>query len=87
MDEPTTTAERDPFAPVDASPRGRHVLAGLAVLCAVLAVIGGLAPLAGPLGMGFGLTAHVKGSRLGMPATVLAGVATIIGFTIAMLLR
>ncbi len=87
MSDRSAATTTDPFAPVAASPRGRSVLVALAILAAVAAAIGGLAPLVGPLGMLLGLVAHVKGSRYGMPATVLAGVATIVGFTVAMLLR
>lgn len=76
------TPERDPFAPVEASPRGRSVLVVVALACAIVSVLGGLAPIAGPLGMATGLIAHVKGHRLGLPAAVLAGVATVVGFTI-----
>jgi hypothetical protein len=87
VSEPELAAERDPFAPVEASPRGRHVLAVLALVAAVLAVVGNVAPLAGPLGMGLGLVAHVKGSRLGLPAAVLAGIGMIVGFSVAFFLR
>lgn len=87
MTETEHAAERDPFAPIEASPRGRTVLAVLAVLAAIAAVITDLGPVVGPLGMVLGLVAHVKGSRLGMPTTILAGVATVIGFTITFLLR
>lgn len=78
---------RDPFAVPELSPRGRRVLVGAAVAAAIAAAIGGLAPLAGPIGMFLGLSAHLKGSRFGMPATVLAGVATVVGFAITFLLR
>jgi hypothetical protein len=80
-------ATRDPFAPVVASPRGRSLLVVGALVAAVLAVVGGLAPVAGPVGMGLGLLAHVKGSRFGMPVTVLAAIAMVIGFVLAFLLR
>lgn len=78
---------RDPFAPLEAPPRGRHVLAVLALVAAVLAAIGGIAPLAGPVGMILGLVAHVKGSRLGLPAAFLAGIGMIFGFSVMFLLR
>jgi hypothetical protein len=80
-------AAHDPFAPIEASPRGRTALAVAALVAAVVAAVGGLAPVAGPVGMGLGLVAHTKGSRLGMPATILAGVGTVIGFSVAFLLR
>lgn len=79
--------DRDPFAPLEASPRGSLVLVVLALVAAGLAALGGLAPVAGPVGMALGLIAHVKGHRLGMPAAVVAGVATVVGFTITFLLR
>lgn len=79
--------DRDPFAPIEASPRGAGILVVLAFLAAALAVVGGLAPVAGPVGMALGLVAHVKGHRLGMPAAIAAGVATVVGFTITFLLR
>lgn len=87
MSEPTRREERDPFAPVEASPRGATPLAVLGFVAAALAVVGGLAPAAGPIGMALGLVAHVKGSRLGMPAAIVAGVATVIGFTLTFYLR
>lgn len=80
-------SERDPFAAIEASPRGRGVLVVLALLSAVAAAITGLAPIAGPVGMALGLIAHVKGSRFGVPAAVLAGVGMILGFTVTFLLR
>jgi hypothetical protein len=78
---------RDPFAPLEASPRGATAAAIAALVAAVAAVVTGLAPFAGPIGMGLGLVAHVKGSRLGMPATILSGVGMIVGFVVAFLLR
>lgn len=77
----------DPFAPIEASPRGRGVLVVLALVAAVAAAITGLAPIAGPVGMALGLLAHVKGSRLGVPVAVLAGTGMILGFTVIFLLR
>jgi hypothetical protein len=76
----------DPFAPIEASPRGRGVLVVLALVAAVAAITG-LAPIAGPVGMALGLLAHVKGSRLGVPVAVLAGTGMILGFTVIFLLR
>jgi hypothetical protein len=78
---------RDPFAPLDASPRGATALAVAGLIAAVAAAATGLAPVAGPVGMGLGLTAHVKGSRLGMPAAILSGVGMIVGFVVVFLLR
>ena len=77
----------DPFAEIEASPRGATPLAVLAAVLGVLAVISGLAAILGPIGMAVGLVAHVKGSRFGMPATVLAAVGMIVGFSLTMYLR
>lgn len=87
MGEERAPSARDPFAPVVASPRGRTVLVVAALVAATFAALGGLAPVAGPVGMVLGLLAHVKGSRLGMPATILAAIGMIIGFVVAFLLR
>lgn len=85
MSEPSQ--EHDPFAPVEASPRLATPLAIFALACAVVSVFFVLAPITGPLGMATGLIAHVKGSRLGLPAAVAAGVGMIAGMTITMYLR
>jgi hypothetical protein len=82
-----TTSERDPFAPIDASPRGANVLVVLALLLAVAAVIGGLAPIAGPASMLLALVAHVKGQPYGMPVAVVGGLAMIVGMSITLYLR
>jgi len=89
VDDPAAVAPdgHDPFAPLEASPRGASALVVITVVLAVLALVAGLAPLAGPIGMATGLVAHVKGHRLGMPATVVAGLATVAGMTIALYLR
>ena len=79
--------ERDPFAPIEASPRFATPLAVVAVVCAVAAAATGLAPLFGPIGMASGLIAHVKGSRYGMPAAVLAGLGMIVGMSVILYLR
>jgi hypothetical protein len=79
--------ERDPFAPVAASPRGATPLAVLALLLGVAAAVTSLTPIAGPLGMVVGLVAHVKGSRLGMPATVVSAVGLVIGIAVIFILR
>ncbi|HSK23260.1 MAG TPA: hypothetical protein VK906_08800 [Egicoccus sp.] len=79
--------ERDPFAPIEASPRFATPLAVLALVMAVLCVVSYAEAVAGPLGMALGLIAHVKGSRLGMPAAILAGVAMIAGMAITFFLR
>jgi len=78
------TAERDPFAPIEASPRGAGVVAAILGLTAML---GGLSPITGPLGMLVGLVAHVKGHRFGMAVTVAAGLMMIVGMSITLYLR
>lgn len=80
-------SERDPFAPLEASPRFATPLAVLALVLAVLCVVSYAEAVAGPLGMALGLIAHVKGSRLGMPAAVIAGVALVVGMAITFFLR
>ena len=77
----------DPFAPVEASPRGAGALVVVAGLLGLTALLGGLAPVAGPAGMLVGLVAHVKGHRLGMPVTVVVGLLMIAGMTITLYLR
>jgi hypothetical protein len=77
----------DPYAPVEASPRFATPLAVVGFALAVVAALSGLEVVAGPLGMAFGLVAHVKGSRLGMPAAVAAGIGMIVGMTVTSWLR
>jgi hypothetical protein len=79
--------DRDPFAPVQASPRFATPLAIIAIVLAVAAASTGTEAIAGPLGMALGVIAHVKGSRLGMPAAILAAIGMVIGLSITMLLR
>jgi hypothetical protein len=79
--------QRDPFAPVETSPRFATPLAVLSLLLAAASLVTGLAALTGPVGMAVGIVAHLKGSRLGMPAAVAAGLAMIVGFTVALYLR
>lgn len=81
------TVERDPFAPIEASPRGAGLLVIVAGLFGLAAMLGGLSPVTGPLGMLVGLVAHVKGHRYGMPVTVAAGVMMIVGMSITLYLR
>jgi hypothetical protein len=81
------TETRDPFAPIEASPRGATALVVVAGLLGLTAMLGGLSPVTGPLGMLVGLVAHVKGHRLGMPVTVAAGVMMILGMSITLYLR
>ena len=80
------TGRGDPFAPIEASPRFATPLAVLGMVLAVIAAVTDLSVVAGPAGMGTGLVAHVKGSRLGMPAAVLAGIGMIAGMALAMYL-
>jgi hypothetical protein len=79
--------EHDPFAPVAVSPRFATPLAVVGIVLAFAAALTGLAVIAGPVGMAVGLIAHLKGSRLGMPAAVLAAIGMITGMAIAMWLR
>ncbi len=79
--------ERDPFAPIEASPRFATMFVTVGVVCAVAAAVTGLAPIFGPIGMAAGLIAHVKGNRYGMPTAILAGLGMIIGMSIILYLR
>lgn len=75
----------DPFAPVDVPPTGRGalvVVSGVASLVALWAV---WPILTGPIGMVTGTLAHLKGHRYGLPAAVLAGIATVVGLAIQLL--
>jgi hypothetical protein len=81
------TAARDPFAPIVASPRGAGGLVAVAAMLALVAALGGAAPLAGPAAMLIGLVAHVKGHRFGMPVTVVAGIAMIVGMSFTLYRR
>lgn len=74
----------DPFAVPQPSPRGARALALSAFVLALAAV---WVPLLGVLGMGVGSVGHLKGERLGMVGAVTAGVTTIVGMTLTMLLR
>jgi len=82
-----STVERDPFAPIEASPRGAGILVAIAGLLGLSALLGGLSPITGPLGMLVGLVAHVKGHRYGMPVTVAAGLMMIAGMSVTLYLR
>jgi hypothetical protein len=79
--------EHDPFADPVASPRGATPLALVALVLGVAAAITSLTPLAGPAGMVVGLVAHAKGSRLGMPATVVSAIGMVVGMAVIFLLR
>lgn len=84
---PESSTERDPFAPIEASPRFATPLAVVAILLAIASVVLRIEAIAGPIGMAVGLIAHVKGSRLGLPAAILAGVGMIVGMTLTLYLR
>ncbi len=77
----------DPFAPVEASPRFGTTLAVVAFALAAVTLVGGLAPVTGPLGMAVGLIAHVKRSRLGLPAAFAAGAAMIAAMAFTLFMR
>ena len=80
--------DRDPFAPITTSPQNTHLIAKIALILGILtAISGGVAMLWGPLGMAVGLIGHVKGSRLGMPAAIVAAIGTVIGMSLHFLLR
>lgn len=64
--------------------RGARVWAGVAAVCAVVAVW--VVPV-GVLGMVGGTVAHLKGDRWGMPVAVLAGVTTIVGMALVFFVR
>ena len=81
------TSQRDPFAPIAASPRFATPLAAVGFVFAAAAFFLRLEAIAGPLGMAFGLVAHVKGSRWGLPAAVASGIAMIAGMTVTLYLR
>ena len=78
---------RDPFAAIEASPRFATPIAWLAIALGIAAAVTGLAAIAGPIGMAAGLVSHVKGSRLGMPATVFAALGMITGMALMFYLR
>ena len=79
--------ERDPFAPIETSPRFATPLALIAMLLGVAAALTGTAAISGPVGMALGLIAHVKGSRLGIPATAVAAVGMVAGMAVMFYLR
>jgi hypothetical protein len=84
---PGSSTERDPFAPLEASPRFATPLAVVAFLLAFAALFLRVEVVAGPLGMAVGLIAHVKGSRWGLPGAIASGAAMIAGMAITMYLR
>ena len=67
----------------DVSPRGALVLTVVAWVLAAAAVLPtGLSFVLGPLGMGCGLVAHLKGRRAGFAAAAVAAVTTVVGLSI-----
>lgn len=85
--EPDGRVPFDPFDPVEASPRLATPLAWSGLVLGVVAIVPSFAVIAGPVGIGLGLVAHVKGSRLGMPAAIIAAVGMIVGMSLLMYLR
>ncbi|MEX2324309.1 MAG: hypothetical protein WD576_01035 [Nitriliruptoraceae bacterium] len=75
---------RDPFVVPNASPRFATTIVVASFVFAILTVVSGLAAVTGPVGMALGLIAHVKGSRLGIPAAFVSG-AVMIGAMAAMM--
>jgi hypothetical protein len=86
-DQAGRPTERDPFASIEASPRFATPIALLGMALGVVAALMNLAAIAGPIGMAAGLVAHVKGSRLGIPATFVAAIGMVIGMAIMFYLR
>lgn len=80
-----TEDPNDPFRPVEASPAYRRPLAVGGFVLAVVALLV-LPIVTGPLGMALGLVSHVKGDRLGMPATFAAGIGMIAGMALDLLI-
>lgn len=67
----------------DVSPRGALALTVIAWVLAAAAVLPtGLSFVLGPLGMGCGLIAHLKGRRAGFVAAAVAAVTTVVGLSI-----
>ena len=67
----------------DVSPRGSLVLTVVAWVLAAAAVLPtGLSFVFGPVGMGCGLVAHLKGRRAGFAAAATAAVTTVVGLSI-----
>jgi hypothetical protein len=85
VDDPRRAdATSDPLdhAPPTSS-RGARPLVVAAWVLAVLAVLpSGLSVVLGPLGMGCGLVAHLKGRRDGFVAACVAAAATVVGLSI-----
>lgn len=87
----TTPADQPAIDPLDeapeTTPRGAGVLVVVAAVLAGLSFLPtGLSLVLGPLGMGCGLVAHLKGRRAGFTAAVVAGVGTVAGLSLRALL-
>lgn len=81
-----TEPARDPFEGPDASPAYRRPLAIAGFVLGVVAVF--LLPVVtGVVGMVCGLSAHVKGDRLGFPAAFVAGIGMILGMGLEFLIN
>ncbi len=69
------------------TPRGAGVLVVVAAVLAALSFLPtGLSLVFGPIGMGCGLVAHLKGRRAGFAAAVVAGIGTVVGLSLRALL-
>lgn len=79
--EPAREPARDPYATPEAAPAGRRPLAIAGFVLAVLALVI-VPPVTGSLAMICGLTAHVKGDRLGFKAAIAGGIAMILGMAL-----
>lgn len=65
------------------TPRGAGPLVVLAWVLAVVAVLPtGLSLVLGPVGMGCGLIAHLKGRRSGFVAACVAAATTVVGLSV-----
>ncbi len=78
---------RDPFVDPAPSPRLATPLAVVAFGLAFATLLTGLGVVLGPVGMATGLIAHLKGSRLGIPASFASGGAMIAAMAFAMYMR
>lgn len=81
----TDEQERDPFAPIEASPAFRRPMAIAAFVFAAFALVEPF--IGGVVGMVLGLMSHVKGDKLGFPATVTAAITAVIGMSLTFLFR
>lgn len=67
----------------EVTPRGSLVLTVVAWILAAAALLPtGLSFVLGPLGMGCGLVAHLKGRRAGFAAAAAAAITTVVGLSI-----